>query len=268
MPAGADRSVAAGTPGAASPSLAREHCGEFLRVERPLWEVWPEASRLWEHWVPPRRCAGWPAELQALAAGLPEEVILLDLETCGLAGSAVFLVGLIWHARGQWHLVQLLARHYGEEKAVLQAAWDYLGQRTVLVSFNGKAFDLTVLRDRSIVHNLGGGGAEPWPEIGGRPWTSGRPAGQDRSRPALIHCDLLHHARRRWGSQLPDCRLVTLEQSVCGRLRRGDIPGPLIPDLYHEAVRRGDLDLLRPVLHHNALDLVTLWQLSLMLAGS
>jgi uncharacterized protein YprB with RNaseH-like and TPR domain len=83
----------------------------------------------------------------------------------------------------------------------------------------------------------------------------------------MVHCDLLHHARRRWRERLPNCKLQTLEQAICGRRRRGDIPGRAIPLAYHEFVRTGDAWQMRNVLHHNALDLVTLLQLSICVAG-
>ena len=87
----------------------------------------------------------------------------------------------------------------------------------VLVTFNGKSFDWPMVLDRSVRHRLAGK----------------RPAAE------LLHVDLLHHARRRWRRQLPDCRLQTLEQLVCRRRRSDDIPGQRIPAAYAEFVRTG-----------------------------
>ena len=87
-------------------------------------------------------------------------------------------------------------------------------------------------------------------------------ADEDR-RGSLVQFDLLHHSRRRWGRGLPDCKLQTLERHVCGRARTGDIPGRDIPETYHEYVRTGDAWPVRNILHHNALDLITLLQLAL-----
>ena len=77
--------------------------------------------------------------------------------------------------------------------------------------------------------------------------------------------DLLHESRRVWGKVLPDCRLQTLEQKVCRRFRRDDIPGAQIPDVYHHFVRTADARLLAQVVEHNAWDLVTLADLLLRL---
>ena len=83
----------------------------------------------------------------------------------------------------------------------------------------------------------------------------------------LLHVDLLHHARRRWKRQLPDCRLQTLEQAICRRSRNGDISGNQIPAAYAEFVRTGFEREMDAILYHNAVDLVTLLDLALRLAA-
>ena len=65
---------------------------------------------------------------------------------------------------------------------------------------------------------------------------------------------------------MPNCRLQTLEQLVCGRVREGDIPGSQIPATYHHFVRSGQTTEMGSVLLHNAIDLVTLLDLALRLA--
>jgi hypothetical protein len=85
--------------------------------------------------------------------------------------------------------------------------------------------------------------------------------------PSLQHIDVLHHARRRWRKQLPNCRLQTLEWHVCRRRRADDIPGHRIPAVYAEFVRTGFERDMETVLYHNALDLVTLFDLALRLAA-
>ena len=44
----------------------------------------------------------------------------------------------------------------------------------------------------------------------------------------------------------------------------GDIPGREIPAAYHDYVRDGRSPAVESILHHNALDLVTLLQLALV----
>src|SRR5262249_21744081 len=132
-----------------------------------------------------------------------------------------------------------------EEQAILETLWQTVTGHDVLVTFNGKSFDWPMVLDRSVRHRL---------------------AGKDGAA-GLLHVDLLHHARRRWRRQLPDCRLQTLEQLVCRRHRSDDIPGQRIPAAYAEFVRTGFEREMDSILRHNALDLVTLFDLTLRLAG-
>ena len=130
---------------------------------------------------------------------------------------------------------------------MLETLWQTVAAQDVLVTFNGKAFDWPMVLDRSVRYRLE------------------THVANDAAK--LLHVDVLHHARRRWRKQLPDCRLQTLEAHVCARTRTGDIPGVEIPAVYHEFVRTGNGQLLKPILYHNAMDLVTLLDLTLRLAG-
>jgi uncharacterized protein YprB with RNaseH-like and TPR domain len=192
--------------------------------------------------------------LQTLLRSRPSAVTYLDIETCGLAGEPLFLVGLMRYDGSTLRVDQFLARDYSEERAILEAFWAEVGQADCLVTFNGKTFDVPTIAARSAACGL-----FRMPEV-----------------PA--HVDLLHEARRRWKRGLPNCRLQTIEEWVCGRRRPGDIPGGDIPAAYHEFVRasRGDdavrrarsLRRLQTILHHNALDLVTMAELVTHLLSS
>lgn len=173
----------------------------------------------------------------------PERALFIDTETTGLAGNMVFLLGAMRVVGGDIVLTQVLARDYREEPALLEAWRDMAARAEFLVSFNGKSFDVPVLRDRLGLHRL-------------------------EAPPELLHIDLLHHARRRWRTVLPDCRLQTIEWQLCGRRRVGDIPGEEIPAAYHHFVRTGDSRDMLTVLHHNALDLLTLADIALALTSS
>jgi uncharacterized protein YprB with RNaseH-like and TPR domain len=168
----------------------------------------------------------------AVRAGA-DALLFMDTETCGFAGTPVFLIGVMFRSGGDLHVEQMLARNYEEEPAIVARYADLSRSRPVLVTFNGKSFDWPFLRDRAAVARL---------ELDDPP----------------VHCDLLHAARRRYRHLLPDCRLQTLETYVCGRRRLGDIPGGDIPRAYHGFVRTGDARELQAIVHHNFLDLVTL----------
>ena len=159
--------------------------------------------------------------------------LFLDLETCGLSSSPVFLAGTMFWNGEDFVLRQYFARHYGEEAALLAAVAEQARGFEVLITFNGKSYDAPFLAARALTHGV----------------TLGLPR---------YHVDLLHHARRRWREELPDCRLTTLEWRVCRRRRVGDVPGEQIPGLYHDYVRNGDPWRLVPVFHHNLLDVTTM----------
>jgi uncharacterized protein YprB with RNaseH-like and TPR domain len=234
--------------------------GKHLRFRRRLADCWPAVECALKG-VERAPAAQSHHELTALGDAFPRETMFLDLETCGFAGSMVFLAGLVWHD-DELVVDQLLARNYAEERALLETLWQIAGRNRVLVTFNGKSFDWPMVHDRSTRHHLGRdtrGRARP--ETSRQP-VVGESLGRSDPRPQLVHCDLLHHARRRWKRQLPNCRLQTLEWHVCRRLRHDDLPGALVPAAYHEYVRTGQTHRIGPILQHNALDLVTLAHLA------
>lgn len=271
-----DRPQDAASPVSDEFSLAKLAPGEVFTdetgacyvIRRPLAEIWPgvaahlEAERSGME-LPAaeqgRRAAPMQRELAMLAEHFPQRAIFLDLETCGFAGSAIFLVGLIYYVGGELVLEQLLARTYAEEPAMLAALWQRVPAQRVLVTFNGKSFDWPMVHDRSTYHRLDRP-ATPSTDL---PEINGHVLRVDQPHTDLVHIDLLHHARRRWRRNLPNCKLQTLERFVCRRVRQDDIPGSQVPQEYHHFVRTGDARMLHAILHHNALDLVTLAELTL-----
>ena len=222
--------------------------GQYLLIERPLVDVFASAAALMADWRPSTQRVEPDADARQLVISdfqthYPDRALFLDLETCGLAGAAIFLAGLIRFHAGQLVVTQLWARTYAEEAALIGALGDIVRANRVLVTFNGKSFDWPQVRDRTT-----------------------RFAAAEGTLPELEHFDLLHYSRRKYGRQFGDCRLQTLERHVFGRRRFGDIPGREIPGVYAEYVRTGNTQLVEPILHHNALDLVTLWQLALRIS--
>jgi uncharacterized protein YprB with RNaseH-like and TPR domain len=224
-------------PGAAmvlEPSLSADKeadtpFGPCWRIDRSVADLWPEQERWLAALARQTESREQPptahGEISALRSALPERVLVLDLET---VDDAIQLVGLLHAGDGVPVITQLVARDASEEPAVLAALAHFQRDRDVLVTHSGKAVDCPLLLRRMAQHGLD----------------------FCESIFPAVHCDLLHHARRRWKSRLPDCKLQTLERYVCGR-RRGRTLG-----------ETG----LSNVLESNALDLITLWQLALWLA--
>lgn len=223
----------------------------YWRMRRTLGEIGGEDGRIASEYAAVLRgarqqfdeLAASPALCHAADAG-PEDLLFMDTETCGLAAMPIFLVGVMFFEEGELVFEQYLARDYAQEPGILRAFASRHETAGVLVTFNGKAFDLPMIRDRGIVHGL----PEPW------------------SQPP--HLDLLPEVRKRWRRRLRSCALQAVERRLLNRRREDDIPSAQIPDAYHQFVRTGDARQIAAIVHHNLLDLLSMAQIvCLLLTG-
>jgi uncharacterized protein YprB with RNaseH-like and TPR domain len=181
--------------------------------------------------------AGMLANNPLISEFASSDALFLDTETTGLAGGTgtmAFLIGLGWFEKGHFHVRQILARDFGEEKAALFYLAQIAGKKKFLVTFNGKAFDVNLLTTRFILNRL------------------------KSDLAALPHLDLLHPSRRILAHRLENSRLVTLEEQVLGVQREGDIPGWEIPQRYFDWLRKRDGRLLAAIFEHNRLDVISM----------
>jgi uncharacterized protein len=166
-----------------------------------------------------------------------EQLVFVDAETTGLsttAGTVAFLIGVGYLVGDCFQVHQLFLPDYADEPAMLEAVADLVEGRSVVVSFNGKSFDLPLLEARYIVQRM----STPF-------------AG-------MRHIDLLHVSRRFWRGRFVDNTLQTLEKELLNVYRYNDTPGYLIPQLYFDYLRTGEPEPLAGVMLHNRLDIVTL----------
>lgn len=165
------------------------------------------------------------------------DILFLDTETTGLAGgtgTVPFLVGVGFFDESGFRVRQFLMRDYDEEPAVLLEIHHLAEQFRAVASYNGKGFDVPLLQSRFLLNRF-------------------------RSRLAdLPHVDFLFTARRFWREVLPSCALSHVEGYITGQTREDDVPGELIPGIYFDFLRGLRIHRMRPVLNHNALDVLAL----------
>lgn len=165
------------------------------------------------------------------------ELIFLDTETTGLAGGTgtfIFLVGLGYFQEDSFCVDQYFLLDYGEELGLLAELNTLLQKYTILVTYNGKAFDFPLLSTRYKFNRISPKFQFQW------------------------HLDLLHSTRRLWKRRLENCSLNQVEQSILGLTREHDISGEFIPQVYFDYVTKGDMELMPLVFEHNRQDIVSL----------
>ncbi len=167
----------------------------------------------------------------------PMRILYLDTETTGLAGgtgTVAFLVGVGRLTMEGFRIQQFVMRDYPEERFVLEKVREALEDCDVICTFNGRTFDVPLLRDRFLMNRM-------------------PPSCFDKP-----HIDLLHIARRVWKMRLKRCNLSHLEEAVLGKPRMGDLPGSEAPKRYFSFLKTGQFCLLDEVITHNAQDIASL----------
>lgn len=174
-------------------------------------------------------------DTQMKKEGIKDNILFIDTETTGLmggTGTVAFLIGVGYFKDNDFFIEQYLMRDYDEENAMLNDIKKLLLSFDIIVSFNGKSFDLPLIQTRLILNRL------KMPDFN-------------------LHVDLLHSARRIW-SFLDSCSLKSLENNVLNFKRIDDIEGYLIPSIFFRFIEVKDLELLKPVLEHNSYDILSL----------
>lgn len=213
------------------------------------------ASQLLDH--PPHALATLHPQFKLHDALHFADAAFIDTETTGLGGGAgvyAFMVGIGTYEGGDsgnddsasnphFAVRQLFMRNPGEEPALLSYLAQLLANKSMTVTFNGRGFDLPLLRARYFFN---------------------RGLVADGDMPALLemdsaHLDLLMPARRLWKRRLQSCRLINLETQILGLQRSGeDVPGHLIPQLYVDYVNSNDARAMQGVFYHNHEDVLSM----------
>lgn len=164
-------------------------------------------------------------------------LLFLDTETTGLSGgtgTVAFLVGVGFFEEDAFVLRQYFMRDYDEEPALLTALNELLLKHSCLVTFNGKAFDWNLLKTRYIFNRIRLSMSDP------------------------SHIDLLFPSRRIWKLKLESCRLQSIEENILGEIRVDDIAGAQIPSIYFEYLQSRNASIIKKVIRHNELDILSM----------
>ena len=218
-------------------------------VERPegcfaIREEFYDAEELMSGWGLGTASFGGLEMWSGIRDDAPSNYVFLDLETTGLdrgAGTYAFMAGLGRFADEGFTVRQFFLADPSGERAMLMAVRDEIRSSAVVVSFNGRSFDVPHLYNRFAMNRIRPPNFEP-------------------------HFDALPPARRIWRRRLSSCSLQSLEQALFEIDREGDIPGWLIPEVYFEYLHREEFRRLPSVFLHNAKDIVSLAALTTIMA--
>lgn len=173
-------------------------------------------------------------------ADLPgiSNVCFLDTETSGLAGGTgtfVFMIGIGAFDKEGFTVTQLFMRDPSEEQAFLAVLSRLTSGYSTIVTYNGKSFDIPMLRSRHVQNHFPFEMAD---------W---------------YHVDLLHLVRQVWRYSQESRTLKDMEVNVLNFQRaQEEVPGWLVPQLYFDYLQSKDPESMAGVFYHNAIDIVSL----------
>ena len=217
----------------------REHPRWGPQARRLLQQIYEsdlkDLQRVLRRWLP----VSHPLWTRICGLVPLERLRIFDIETLGLFGRPIVLLGVARPHPEGLEIRQYVVRDITEELPALRAVLDRelkacAEGEGALVTYNGKAFDWHMLEERLNYYGL-------LLDLDEEP----------------LHVDLLPPTRRRFRGELPDARLETVERRL-GRKRLLDLPSALVPDFYNTYLETGNVGPLVPILEHNKHDLVTL----------
>ncbi|MFW9914042.1 MAG: ribonuclease H-like domain-containing protein [Candidatus Thorarchaeota archaeon] len=174
-----------------------------------------------------------PILLMLSAFSQNDTICILDIETLGFLPNPLFLIGVARASTEGLLIRQLIARNLVEEPALIEECLKELATSSVLVSFNGRSYDI--------------------------PYILGRAAYYGHVQPSVgLHFDLFHFSRRAWKKKLKNAKLETIEREILKEKRTMDLPSKMVPRFYRAFLRDRNPGPLVPIINHNRQDLVSL----------
>ena len=166
------------------------------------------------------------------------KIAVVDTETTGLAGGTgtyAFIIGIGFWLDSKFVVRQYILRDFFEEPAQLAAFTDDLTHATSLMTYNGKTFDIPLLRSRYRINR------------------------QTIPFESMPHFDFIHPCRRLFKRHFDTLNLTNLEYRILGFERTEDVPSHLIPRIYFDYLQDRDDTRLLPILNHNRDDIISLY---------
>ncbi|HOQ03216.1 MAG TPA: ribonuclease H-like domain-containing protein [Bacillota bacterium] len=167
----------------------------------------------------------------------PDNLLFLDVETTGMlgAGTVCFLIGLGRWKDGGFEVLQYFLSDRDKEPLMLEHMLAHILDGTILVTFNGKCFDVPLLTNRFIMNGL---------------------HVDSLATNVLGHIDLYSLVRKLGRHPVYGYSLQESAARFVGTTRSDDISGHLIPALYFIYEQDQDISVLERVFTHNRLDVL------------
>jgi len=164
------------------------------------------------------------------------DIAIVDIETTGLHRiySKVILVGIIVFSKFGAEIIQIFADNPSEERELLIALEDVIKDKSLILTYNGQAFDIPYLNGKYSQCNI------------------------DFEIPMYKSFDLLRLIRKnKKNLELPNYKLKSVEDFL-GIYREDTISGKESVDLYNQYVQSKSLDLRNKILLHNFEDILNI----------
>ncbi|MBD3353220.1 MAG: hypothetical protein GF364_17200 [Candidatus Lokiarchaeota archaeon] len=196
----------------------------------------------------------------------PEDIVFLDIETTGQLNAEIFLIGigyfiLLEEQQYEFKTELLFAREISEEPAVLKYFLDMIPRFKMMVTYNGKLFDIPFIMNR-LKQLLDIEDIKPVYDV-----TCEK---EDESSvhddmiesifARLIHLDLYFVVQRAYRKMLPNYRLVTVEEYILGKKRNEHLPSADVPTVYVDWINKPEeyFGGLYKIIEHNFYDVINL----------
>jgi len=167
------------------------------------------------------------------------DIAIVDIETTGLhrVYSKVILIGIIVFSESGAEIIQIFADNPSEEDELLMAFEDVIKDKSLILTYNGQAFDIPYLNGKYNQHDI------------------------DFEIPIYKSFDLLRLIRKnKKNLGLPNYKLKSVEDFL-GIYREDNISGKESVDLYNQYVQSKSSHLRSKILLHNFEDILNIIEL-------